>query len=588
MKKNCTLLLGLAMSALLQLALVQNSNAQGTDGSGVILRITINGVNYDLIQGNCGYETANWGGEITGEFCAPAAWGYDITPDSLGCDSIPAGQLAGKVGMIRRGSCEFGLKALNAEKAGAIAVLIVNGAAATDDCNVIPMGAGAVGAQVTVPVLMIGRATANQISAAFAAGQTVEVCYILPRSRDPYTGYHYATPVSQAASIDAMGMSVINRESTTITDWVIKADIHEPDGNVTSITSALPPIAPGVDTLVFFPPYTPPAITGEFEVVFTSNKYTEPRDTLYRKFVQTDYTFAMDPLAIVADGGAMRNDLFAPTLKYQIGSLMTSGDNGGLAKYATFGIANIDSVYDPTKPLGNQIAVIMYDADSDENGDLNLTGSWEDDLASDAVGLTTYQMTGDEEQTKLIDVPILDYNFPSDTGVTMKPNHPYYITVLYNGEENGSGRNCAFTNGLYQNYLAFRNEALEFIPSIPMLIGTTFSSWGDRTVITRLQMEGYTPSVNTNQPGLLNGTKYSVTPNPASDNMRLNLDLQEQNSHVRVSIMSGMGRTLRSQSLRDFKSGQINFDVRDIPSGTYLMWIQTVEGQAITKVSICH
>ncbi len=587
MKKNITYLAKTAM-ALLMLCLSTYTFAQGTDGSGMVLRVIINGTAYDYNEGACGFSTATWGGEVTDEFCAPVVWGYDITPDSIGCDSIPAGQLSGKIGMIRRATCEFGLKCLNAEKAGATAVMIANGTAASagDDCNAPGMAPGSVGDQVTVPVILICRAVANQIDAAIKAGQNLEVCFLLPRVSSPYVEYHYATPTSQIVALDNMGINVNNRETTPLTGMVLKAEIKEPDGNVVTLTQALGDLPVGADTLIFFdPPYTPPAVTGKFDVTFTNNKYAEGRDTLRRSFGQTDYTWAMDNL-VNLPGVAMRNDLFAPTLKYQIGALISTGDNGGVAEYCTFGIGNIDSIYDPLIPLGNLISVILYDADLDNDGLLDLNNDFEADLGANLVGLGTYEMTGDETETGLLDVAITDF-VTSDTGVELLANHPYYITVLYDGTENGSGRNCGFSNSQYVDYLNFVNENQAGLPSVPMKIGTSFSSWGDRTVITRLQLEGYVTSTKHNGQ-LLDKSKYSVTPNPANDLVRLNLELAEQNSAVNVSILSGLGNTLRSQTLRDFQSGQINFDVRDVPSGTYLMWIRTTEGQTMTKVTICH
>ena len=47
---------------------------------------------------------------------------------SAGCEAsdFPAGGLAGKVAVIQRGTCDFGLKVQNAEDAGAAAVIIFN------------------------------------------------------------------------------------------------------------------------------------------------------------------------------------------------------------------------------------------------------------------------------------------------------------------------------------------------------------------------------------------------------------------------------------------------------------------------------
>ncbi len=62
----------------------------------------------------------------------------------------PTNNLNGKIALIDRGNCEFGKKILNAEKAGAIAVIICN----FEDAFV-NMGAGAVGDQVTIPSVFV-------------------------------------------------------------------------------------------------------------------------------------------------------------------------------------------------------------------------------------------------------------------------------------------------------------------------------------------------------------------------------------------------------------------------------------------------
>jgi subtilisin family serine protease len=67
----------------------------------------------------------------------------------LGCNPWPAGTFAGKAALISRGTCEFGVKVLNAENAGATFVIIYNNAAGGD--TLINMGPGAVGSQVTIP-----------------------------------------------------------------------------------------------------------------------------------------------------------------------------------------------------------------------------------------------------------------------------------------------------------------------------------------------------------------------------------------------------------------------------------------------------
>jgi hypothetical protein len=76
--------------------------------------------------------------------------------------------LTGKVAFLYRGTCEFGTKALNAQNAGAIAVVMVNNLAGAP----VTMGAGADGATVTIPVIMIDAIDGALLRAEAEAGTT--------------------------------------------------------------------------------------------------------------------------------------------------------------------------------------------------------------------------------------------------------------------------------------------------------------------------------------------------------------------------------------------------------------------------------
>jgi extracellular elastinolytic metalloproteinase len=76
------------------------------------------------------------------------------------CDAITnGGALAGKIAVIRRGGCEFGVKVLAAENAGAVAAIVVN----NDASAIFSMGAGAVGGSVTIPSIMVSQADGEAI-----------------------------------------------------------------------------------------------------------------------------------------------------------------------------------------------------------------------------------------------------------------------------------------------------------------------------------------------------------------------------------------------------------------------------------------
>lgn len=92
------------------------------------------------------------------------------TDPNDGCDNITNGpDLNGKIVVIRRGECEFGFKGLAAQNEGALAVIMVNNVAGPP----IIMGAGAVGASVTIPMFMVSNIDGEAIIAELLASNTV-------------------------------------------------------------------------------------------------------------------------------------------------------------------------------------------------------------------------------------------------------------------------------------------------------------------------------------------------------------------------------------------------------------------------------
>lgn len=87
--------------------------------------------------------------------------GDTIPTSTLGCDTSNylMQDLTGKIAVIYRGSCQFGLKAYNAQLRGAIGVIIINVAYSlgNSDSYPIPMSGGMYGIQDTIPVISISR-----------------------------------------------------------------------------------------------------------------------------------------------------------------------------------------------------------------------------------------------------------------------------------------------------------------------------------------------------------------------------------------------------------------------------------------------
>jgi extracellular elastinolytic metalloproteinase len=97
------------------------------------------------------------------------------TPND-GCEPL-VGFPAGKIALLDRGLCEFGVKALNAQQAGAKGMVLAN-TLGREIGN--PMGPGAVGNQVTIPSVMIGESNGTRLKTALNAGVVNLTLQVLP------------------------------------------------------------------------------------------------------------------------------------------------------------------------------------------------------------------------------------------------------------------------------------------------------------------------------------------------------------------------------------------------------------------------
>lgn len=118
----------------------------------------------DSVGGYYEYLRGQFGGDIP-PFETPITGRVVLANDSIGnfadaCSQIlNPDSLVGNIAMIDRGDCEFGFKCLAAENAGAIAVIICNNV----EDDIIAMGAGAVGNQVTIPSIMVSLQDCNRL-----------------------------------------------------------------------------------------------------------------------------------------------------------------------------------------------------------------------------------------------------------------------------------------------------------------------------------------------------------------------------------------------------------------------------------------
>ena len=137
------------------------------------------------------------------------------TTTNDGCNAFAAHSLDGKIAFIRRGTCGFYNKALNAQHAGAIAVVLYNNTAGALNPTVAPVPAGA--EPVTIPVAAITAADGAAIFAGLATKHTLT-----------WTDQTIETPLATAGLISDFS------SFGTDAELQLKPDIGAPGGQIYS------------------------------------------------------------------------------------------------------------------------------------------------------------------------------------------------------------------------------------------------------------------------------------------------------------------------------------------------------------------
>jgi hypothetical protein len=141
-----------------------------------------------LIAGNYAAGTASYGpqptaGGVTGNLLLA---NDGTAPTSDGCEAFPGGFFTGQIAVIDRGLCSFKTKTLNAQNAGATAVIIVNNVAGSpapglgEDATIVT--------PITIPTVSLTQPDGNLIQAQLGGGVngTVQLDMSVRAGADPF------------------------------------------------------------------------------------------------------------------------------------------------------------------------------------------------------------------------------------------------------------------------------------------------------------------------------------------------------------------------------------------------------------------
>lgn len=319
------------------------------------------------------------------------------------------------------------------------------------------------------------------------------------------------------------------------------------------------------DTLVFEGFFIPNGTEGTYNMTYTLTQDEEDafpnNNTIEHQFVVTEDVFAKDDGVFVT---STRPANFQDNT-WQIGNYFYIPTSGYEAHEITFAI---DSDTDPLAYIGETIDIFLYEIAEDDDTD-NFT---DDDI--NLVGFNSYTFT-DEETFTPITAEIIDFETDA-IGVQLKEDTEYLLMLLLPNNPN-----------IYIPYTDNPYYSAEFgdIGTVVKNQDWFLAGFGAETtafIRMRIRESG---TVGINDP-LLPENQVEVYPNPGNDQISLRFELDAIASNVDIRLVNTMGQVVANRQLKETQKEQIDFDIRQLPAGTYYAHVRTDEGVRTKKFLI--
>lgn len=393
-----------------------------------------------------------------------------------------------------------------------------------------------------------------------------------------YPPASYAQPESQIKT-DTMGFFAYfsNVGSKAVTNIVLKADVRNSSGNVIWVDSVLiPSVAVGVVDTAF-----------EIPSVFVPNQLT-PGDysvnySLYSlDSLDADLTdnAASQPFAVTENLFSKENGTTTysrPGGDYLVGAIYNTGTNwvdSYMATKAYFAAAKNQS---DGSLLGDQVKIILLELNEElvdpdwSNFDIAKDYLSNPALLSGIRSINDYSFTTDDtEAEEFTDL----YDFDTDLlGVELKPGNRYMLLASYEGDN----------NVIFHGF----NEDLPqiFFPSSFLWAeGNNGYQWflggfeGNPAAYMRMEISLFT----TTDERALSDNALTFYPNPVSDKLNVQLSL-ENPALANVTLADLNGRVILIDEIQNAQNDTREYNVSNLPSGTYLIRVATKEGTKTKK-----
>lgn len=552
------------------------------------------------IAGPYNFSAAGFGADLTtGVWTADVEFVNDGTANpNQGC-SPATNDLTGKIALIDRGSCEFGVKCLNAETAGAIAVVVFNNAAGAGS---IVMGPGAVGAQVTIPCVMLSYEDGQIIRSELANGavnMTIGlVVFNNNLSTDNRTGVVRAPagvmPANQveAGYIVSPGALVTNKGLVAQSNVTVSATLNHDGTQIyqesASVLDALEP-----DSSVFIPlPDVDVASEGVGKYTLAYDISSDSTDALPNdNAVSADFFLSQN--VFCKAGWDEANNRPARTNAYTIsgGGNIEFLSGFHVAQGEGFRFDSIQLYVSTASPLtlgsvADGISAYLYWW-QDLNAD---GGATTDELTIVAITDITFpdtSLTGDWVKTPVLDFSTFEegYEIPLD-------DMDFFLGVRYEGAQLvffGFDENYDQTQ--YTNNFVTSDIQLPYIGvqtwdnNVPNVSsGFLFTGFRGSSSAALIINQIGTPTNET----VSGVASVNIFPNPATKGFTAEVELPEISSFVEYDIRDAVGRLIYRERKDNVSYDKAEFDATTLAAGQYFLVVRTEKGTTSQAFSVQH
>lgn len=253
----------------------------------------------------------------------------------------------------------------------------------------------------------------------------------------------------------------------------------------------------------------------------------------------------------------------------------TPNGDGMFARYGSFTVGNADEV------AGKLLTLVLYEWD-----DANLDGMADPDERT-SIGINFYEITGLEQTTDIITVPLLEF-VTNELGPIPLADGGHYILMLEYSTVDLTGFVMMASDDYDYSAQVFRTEELG-VPRYGSMLGINgdltsepYSSVGfgqDIVPVVRLSI-GTEPNMLPNAVGdlLSDDNKLTVSPNPAESFIALNLDLTQTHDEAIIRIMDVSGKVMMDRAYANVQNETFEYNVSNFPAGTYFVHFISEEG----------